>query len=69
MEGGGQRDLAVTPVTDPHLDHEPSSGGNVCDNCCDAEKHVFELPFFAPKLHAENKKRSFQKKKRHVLEE
>lgn len=44
---GGQRDLSVTPVTDLHVDPEPSSGENVC-NYCDAEKHVFELPF-APK--------------------
>ncbi len=43
----GQRDLALTPATALHLDHESSSGENVCDDC-DAEKHVFELPF-APK--------------------
>ena len=61
---GGQRDLAVTSVTDLHLDREPSSGGNVC-NYCDAEKHVFELPF-APKRLLKTR-RGFQK--RRALEE
>lgn len=43
----GQSDLKLIPMTALHLDREPSSGENVC-NYCDAEKHVFELPF-APK--------------------
>ncbi|CAK6950944.1 putative fibulin-1-like [Scomber scombrus] len=41
---GGQRDLSVTPLTDLHVDPKPSSGENVC-NYCDAENHIFELPF------------------------